>query len=146
MVCHVDHHGNQRRAVYHKDRERELYLADLAAWAHDCGLATWGYCLMTNHIHLPAVGRVQQPHARRVHAARGLTGHLWAYRYHSAPLHGAHPVDCDPLRRVEPGMGGAGGTPDRLAVVERPGTCGGGWGDRIDAATAEDENRLELFG
>lgn len=98
---HVTHRGNQRRAVFFCDRDRELYLADLAVWAHDCGLSIWGYCLMTNHVHLVAVpqraesmaraiGRVHQRHARRVHASRGVTGHLWANRFYSSALDEQH--------------------------------------------------------
>jgi putative transposase len=98
---HVTHRGNHRRDVFLEPLDRELYLADLAVWAHDCGLRVWGYCLMTNHVHLlavpdrpdalaRAVGRVHQRHARRVHARHGWTGHLWANRFFSTPLDTPH--------------------------------------------------------
>ena len=54
---HVTHRGNRRRAVFFENRDRQLYLADLSVRAHDAGLAVWGFCLMTNHVHLPAVPR-----------------------------------------------------------------------------------------
>ncbi|MCE5229843.1 transposase [bacterium] len=98
---HVTHRGNERRDVFFCDRDRQLYLADLAVWANDAELSVWGYCLMSNHVHLlvvprradslaRAVGMVHQRHARRVHAPRGWTGHLWANRFHSTPLDESH--------------------------------------------------------
>ena len=96
----VTHRGNRRGEVFFGELDRQLYLADLAVWAHDSGLEVWGYCLMTNHVHLVAVprradalaravGRVHQRHARRLHAQHGWTGHLWANRFYSTPLDSA---------------------------------------------------------
>lgn len=111
----MTHRGNQWRDVFFCDRDRQLYLADLAVWANDAQLEMWGYCLMTNHVHLLAVpwrtdslvwavGMVHQRHARRVHAPRGWTGHLWANHYHSTPLDAAHlwtairSIEINPVR------------------------------------------------
>ncbi len=98
---HLTHRGNKRGEVFFGETDRQLYLADLAVWAHDFSLAIWGYCLMSNHVHIVAVparedslekaiGRVHQRHARRINAARGWTGHLWANRFFSTPLDEAH--------------------------------------------------------
>jgi putative transposase len=98
---HITHRGNERRDVFFCDLDRQLYLADLAVWSHDCGLELWGYCLMTNHVHLlgvpahpdslaRAIGWTHQRHARRVHAQHGCTGHLWANRFHSTALDDPH--------------------------------------------------------
>lgn len=49
---HVTHRGNERRAVFVNDRDRQPYLADLAVWANDAELLIWGYCLMSNHVNI----------------------------------------------------------------------------------------------
>ena len=105
VVCgrpyHITHRGNERRDVFFSEMDRQLYLADLGVWAHDCGMALWAWCLMSNHVHLLAVphtadalartiGRVDQRHAQRVHRQRGETGHLWANRFHSTVLDTPH--------------------------------------------------------
>lgn len=98
---HVTHRGNRRGQVFFSDADRRAYLEDLARCAAHAGLDIWGYCLMTNHIHLLVVprrpesmarglGRAQQRHARRIHAAQGWSGHLWANRFFSTPLDPSH--------------------------------------------------------
>ncbi len=98
---HLTHRGNRGDAVFHSDDHRREYLDDLARCCAGAGLAVWGYCLMTNHVHLVAVpsrpnslargiGRAHQRHARRVNRLNGWTGHLWANRFFSTPLDPAH--------------------------------------------------------
>ena len=98
---HVTHRGNRGGDIFFSDADRRLYLADLSRCARQAGLALWGYCLMTNHIHLIAVpsatdslaraiGRAHLRHARRINRSQGWTGHLWANRYYSCPLDPGH--------------------------------------------------------
>jgi putative transposase len=98
---HLTHRGNRRADVFYDDQDRWDYLHDLAATARRYGLAIWGWCLMSNHVHLLGVPRpasalaatirlAHARHARRINAPRGWTGHLWASRFFSTALDGAH--------------------------------------------------------
>jgi putative transposase len=98
---HLTHRGNRREAVFFCDEDRRAYLAELGETARCQGLKIWGWCLMSNHVHLLVVpgredslsrtiGLVHARHARRLNAARGWTGHLWANRFFSTPLDETH--------------------------------------------------------
>jgi len=52
---HITHRGNRRDDVFFSDEDREEYLAILLEYTRQYGVAIWGYCLMTNHVHLVAV-------------------------------------------------------------------------------------------
>jgi len=69
---HVIQRGNDRRAIFGDDADRERYLANLKEIAGAAGLAVHAYVLMPNHVHLVVtpqaagdVGRVVQALARR---------------------------------------------------------------------------------
>jgi len=50
-IYHVMNRGDRREAIFHDDRDRELFLATLG---EACGKADWlvhAYCLMGNHFH-----------------------------------------------------------------------------------------------
>jgi len=50
-IYHVMNRGDRRDAIFHDDRDRELFLATLG---EACGKAEWlvhAYCLMGNHFH-----------------------------------------------------------------------------------------------
>src|SRR6266496_1564617 len=55
-VYHVIARGNERRAVFWEDRDRELYLERLEHYQKRFGFRVYAYCLMTNHIHLAVEG------------------------------------------------------------------------------------------
>jgi len=51
-IYHVMNRGDRREAIFHDDRDRELFVATLA---EACAKADWqvqAYCLMENHFHL----------------------------------------------------------------------------------------------
>jgi putative transposase len=52
---HVTQRGNGRRAVFYSDEDRKVYLQLLWEYGERYGVRWWGYCLMTNHVHLVAV-------------------------------------------------------------------------------------------
>ena len=54
---HIVQRGNNRQDVFFVDDDRQVYLAFLTDYAERFGLEAWGYCLMTNHIHLVATPR-----------------------------------------------------------------------------------------
>jgi putative transposase len=70
----------------------------LAHYSARYGLKIWAYCLMTNHVNLlavpvrpesmaMAVGRTHMTYSREINSSHHWTGHLWANRYYSAPVH-----------------------------------------------------------
>ncbi len=98
---HITHRGNRRGEVFFCDADREQYLQRLRMAAQKFGLHVWGYCLMSNHIHLiavpqredslaKAIGLAHARHSRHINAAHGWTGHLWASRFFSVALDDAH--------------------------------------------------------
>lgn len=98
---HVTHRGNHGEPVFFSDSDRRDYLLDLAACARDAAFDLWGYCLMSNHVHLLVVpratdslsrgiGRAHLRHTRRINGRRDTSGHLWANRFFSTPLDQSH--------------------------------------------------------
>ena len=98
---HLTHRGNRREQIFFRDEDRRVYLSFLREYAASSGLDLWGYCLMTNHIHLIVVPRAADSLARGVGLAhrryavwlngqQRRTGHLWANRFFSTPLDEAH--------------------------------------------------------
>ncbi|MGE5278721.1 MAG: REP-associated tyrosine transposase [Acidobacteriota bacterium] len=90
-VYHVVARGNERRAVFRDDRDRELYLARLQHYRDRFGFRVYAYCLMTNHIHL-ALETGKVPLSRIMLALQGSytqafnrrhrrVGHLFQGRY-----------------------------------------------------------------
>jgi len=98
---HITHRGNRRGEIFYSDEDRRDYLRLLQRAAARFGLRLWGYCLMSNHVHLlaiperedslaKAIGLAHGRHSRRVNAQHGWSGHLWASRFFSTALDEAH--------------------------------------------------------
>lgn len=98
---HVTHRGNRQTDVFLSDEDRLLYLRLLAQYGQSAQLDIWGYCLMSNHVHLIVVPRSEDSLARGVGLAHrryatllnkrnGWSGHLWANRFFSTPLDETH--------------------------------------------------------
>ena len=94
---HITQRGNSRQNVFRCDTDRRVYLDLYREYSARFRLATWGYCLMDNHIHLLAVperqtslaktlGRLQSDYARYFNVRYGKCGHLWEARYFSCPI------------------------------------------------------------
>jgi len=92
---HVIQRGNDRRAIFVDDADRERYLATLREIAARCGLAVHAHVLMPDHVHLLVtpqaagdVGRVIQSLGRRYvrwfNDRHGRGGALFEGRYRSA--------------------------------------------------------------
>jgi len=65
-VHHVLVRGNERRAIFRDDADRQLYLARLVHYRDRYGFRLFAYCLMGNHAHLAMeTGRV--PLSRLMH-------------------------------------------------------------------------------
>jgi putative transposase len=93
--------GDRREAIFHDDRDRELFVATLA---EACAKADWqihAYCLMGNHFHLV----VETPkgnlvagmkwflgtYTARFNRRHKLSGHLFSGRYKSLVVDAASP-------------------------------------------------------
>ncbi len=98
---HVTQRGNNRQDVFFVDDDRRAYLEFLKTHAECFGLVVYGYCLMTNHMHLvvvperedalaKAIGRTHYAYTRYVNRLHGRSGHLWQNRFFSCPLDDEH--------------------------------------------------------
>lgn len=100
-IYHVMNRGDRREAIFHDDRDRELFVATLA---EACAKADWqvqAYCLMGNHFHLV----VETPkgnlvagmkwflgtYTARFNRRHKLFGHLFSGRYKSLVVDAASP-------------------------------------------------------
>ena len=90
-VYHVIVRGNERKAVFRDDRDRERYLEGLARYRERFGFRILAYCLMDNHVHL-ALERgpvmlsrimlsVQGSYTQWFNFRHGRVGHLFQGRY-----------------------------------------------------------------
>lgn len=94
---HVVQRGVRSMDIFESDGDRRAYLGLLSKHGKQHGLSIWGWCLMTNHIHLVAVpageesmalafGLVHRKYAQRVNERHGVRGHLFQERYYSYPV------------------------------------------------------------
>ena len=51
-LYHVTARGNERRALFRDDHDREMYLSRIAHYRERFRFQLLAYCLMTNHVHL----------------------------------------------------------------------------------------------
>ncbi len=90
-VYHVIARGNERKAVFRDDRDRQAYLDRLIRCRERFGLRLLAFCLMGNHLHL-AVERgpvklsrvmltVQSGYTQWFNRRHGRVGHLFQGRY-----------------------------------------------------------------
>jgi REP element-mobilizing transposase RayT len=90
-VYHVIARGNERRAIFRDDRDREEYLARVARYRERFGFKLLAYCLMDNHLHLAIergpveLSRVMRslhgPYTQWFNVRHGRVGHLFQGRY-----------------------------------------------------------------
>ena len=112
---HISHRANGSLVLFPTDRDRCFYLTNLRSQCLKHGVAVYGYCLMTNHVHLillpPSedslalvMRRTQGSYSRYFNAGRNNRGHVWQERFYSCALGDAHfvhairYVDRNPVR------------------------------------------------
>ncbi len=95
---HVVQRGHNRQVVFAEDGDYRYYLDTLKRWKKEYGVKVYGYCLMTNHVHLvleppeevAMLGRLMKRLAGRqtryVNRLEGRSGTLWESRYKSSPI------------------------------------------------------------
>lgn len=105
MPHHVTQRGNQRQRVFFEPADYRAWLQIAAAIFPAEGVEVWAYCLMPNHTHLiatpsddkglaRAMAVLNATYARRIHAKRELSGHLWQGRYASFPMDETYLYRC----------------------------------------------------
>ena len=140
--------------VFFTEEDRQAYLDLLREFGEKYGVTYWGYCLMTNHVHLVAVpkrpeslaqgiGWAHQAYTRRINFRENWRGYLWQGRFFSCPLDAAHaeralcyaennPVRAKLIERAEDrawssARGHVRGEPDGLTVRPAFLDDGGAW-------------------
>ena len=95
---HIVQRGHNRQVVFAGGDDFRYYLDTLKTWKMEYGVKVYGYCLMTNHVHLvleppeevAALGRLMKRLAGRqtryVNRLEGRRGTLWESRYKSSPI------------------------------------------------------------
>jgi len=90
---HIVQRGHNRRPVFVETADYEYYLANLVEWKAHYEVAVYGWCLMTNHVHLllspqregegisALMRRVSARQARYVNRLEGRCGTLWSGRF-----------------------------------------------------------------
>jgi len=57
---HITQRGNRRMDTFFSEGAYREYLSLMAEWCNRCKVQVWAYCLMTNHVHLIVVPRVNR--------------------------------------------------------------------------------------
>ena len=91
---HLTQRGNDRGRVFFDDDDRRFYLWTLLKYRRQYGVGIRAWCLMDNHIHVPAVpenpdslarcfGATNLVYTQYANKKRGRTGRLWQNRFFS---------------------------------------------------------------
>ncbi len=95
---HVIQRGHNCNTVFVHEQDYRYYLENLFEWKTRLGCRLYGWCLMTNHVHLlvdpgdepnnlgQLMKRVAGRQTRYVNALERRTGSLWEGRYKSSPV------------------------------------------------------------
>jgi putative transposase len=95
---HLYQRGHNGRDVFHRERDYLSYLETLIEFRETLELKVYGYCLMTNHVHLIVdpgprvenIGRLMKRlagrHTRRINRIDSRSGTLWGGRFKSSAI------------------------------------------------------------
>jgi putative transposase len=95
---HIVQRGHNRKAVFITDDDYNYYLSNLKEWKEELGIKLYGWCLMTNHIHLIAdpgdeagsisimMKRINGRQTAYVNKLERRSGSLWEGRYKASPI------------------------------------------------------------
>ena len=95
---HIVQRGHNRQVVFAEEEDFKYYLDTLRYWKTVFGVKIYGYCLMTNHIHLVVeppdevamlsrlMKRLAGRQTRYMNRLEGRRGTLWESRYKSSPI------------------------------------------------------------
>ena len=130
--------GNQQRAVFHDDADRQVFLVVLKGVIAVYGLVIHAYCLMGNHVHLvveapggnlgASMQRLLGAYARFFNMRYELSGHVFKRPYGSVPIRDERQlaaaityVEANP---VEAGLCGSSGEWPWSSAADDPAGCG----------------------
>jgi putative transposase len=119
---HVTQRGVDRQATFSLDEDRHTYLRLLRENLSEADVRVWGWCLMSNHVHLVLLPgredslsllmrRVHGRYAQYYNTRWGRTGHLWQNRFFScilgiehlwAALHTWSGIQSEPALSIPP--------------------------------------------
>jgi len=90
-LYHVITRGNERKAVFRDDSDRERYLQRLSLYREKFGFQLFAYCLMDNHVHLAietgkiplsrSMAGLQSSYTQYFNRRHERVGHLFQGRY-----------------------------------------------------------------
>lgn len=90
-VYHVIVRGNERKAIFRDDTDRQRYLDQLGHYQASLGFSLLAYCLLDNHAHLAirtggvplarAMARIQSSYTQWFNRRHRRVGHLFQGRY-----------------------------------------------------------------
>ena len=95
---HVVERGHNKQVVFAEAADYRYYLSTLEAFKDTYGVKVYGFCLMTNHVHLilepgdmiaglgQLMKRLSGRQTRFVNRQESRTGTLWEGRYKSSPI------------------------------------------------------------
>jgi len=93
LVYHVINRGNNRQAVFGSEGDYRAFLKAIADLQERMPFDLYGYCLMSNHVHLlirprgASISRIVQSllvsHTQRYHRFHRSSGHVWQGRFKS---------------------------------------------------------------
>ena len=122
---HIVQRGHNRGVVFAEAKDFEYYLAALADLKTAFGVKVYGFCLMTNHVHLllapgedtAGLGQLMKGLAGRqtryVNRQEGRSGTLWESRYKSSPIQtDAYLLACCRYVELNPVRAGLTDRPD----------------------------------
>ena len=113
VAHHVTQRGNARQCVLNTDADRAVYLELLGQYVKLYEWSLWGYCLMSNHVHLITVPhradalalmmkQAQGRFSSYGNAKRGLSGHAWQGRFYSCAMSPEHLWEALPYVELNP--------------------------------------------
>ncbi len=146
LIYHTVNRGNNRVDVLGQDGQRDAFLGDLARTKARHPLALFGYCLMSNHLHLllktapgQSISRTLQSltvaHTWRHHRKHGTSGQVWQGRFRSPIIQDGDQV-LVVLRYIE-------ASPMRAAMVADP--CEYAWSSHRCHGAAHADPILDAF-
>jgi len=95
---HIIQRGHNRTPVFVEPKDYRYYLDTLAEWKNELKCKVYGFCLMTNHVHLIVdpgesagnlallMKRVAGRYTRSVNRVENRSGTVWNGRYKSSPI------------------------------------------------------------
>lgn len=149
IVPNIPHHvfqrGDNRSSIFAEPADFSYYLQNLREWKVTLGVKVYGYCLMTNHVHLilepsddtHVVGKLMRRLAGRqtryVNRLEGRSGSLWDGRYKASPIQTErYLLACSRYVELNPVRANIVATPEEYAWSSfryKASTTGIGWLD-----------------